>query len=138
MKSLRLLFISAVLLLYSCEKDAPFVMSSETIVELTSPNRCCVVTVSETQMQNNQFTGISFDFTEYGGGFSAVAFDGIGHDLELRWIDSENLEIRYPKELPIYGTADVRTEGDIKIGRVKFYKRTVNIHFVPKRASGDA
>ncbi len=142
MRGYSLLFLLSVLFLCSCEGETGHTLTYRVVERLTSPDGCCIAEVTEAQFEETRVTGLNLEFTEYGGGFGAVTFRGVGLDLKLRWIDSENLEIRFSDDVSFlgnqYGNSTVTRTGNTTVERVQFYKRVVNLLLVPVSADDGA
>jgi hypothetical protein len=135
MRSCALQIVFSVFLVCGCQSEVAHTLTYDVITRLASPAGWCVAEVTEWKIDESQGTSLSLQFTEYTGDIGAVSFDRVGLDLELRWIDSENLEIRYPAHVPFlgnhYGNSTVFHDGNTTVERIQFYKRAVNLRLVP-------
>jgi hypothetical protein len=117
---LKLLILATLSVLLNGCSDDPFTE----IQRIQSPAGWCDAIVWEyNENEQSRYTQVYLSFDNGKGGSGAVSFDQIGINLELKWIDSETLEVSYPGNVPFTRNAS----GE----RLQFLNRIITVKLVP-------
>ena len=122
-----LLLVTLFVILSGCSDQPGF--KSHEVLRVRSPAGWCEAIVYEFyETEKSQNTQVILSFDDGQGGSGAVSFERIGLQLQIHWLDAENLEIRHPT-----GVAFSRNPSG---ERIQFKNRFVNVNLVPFSKEG--